>query len=95
MSDSAGGAWPEQDAIDSWFKAHDLEFRNEILMVLKNEVTKPRIEVQKENEKLKADIQVLALALDEAADDLDEFNTQGQQSTNEVYKELAKQYLRD
>jgi hypothetical protein len=44
MSDS----WPEQDAIDSWFKAHDLVFRNEQLLVLKEEVTKPRIEVQKQ-----------------------------------------------
>lgn len=50
MSNEGGGTWPEQDAIDLWFKAHDLHFRNEILMVLKDEVTKPRIFVQKELE---------------------------------------------
>ncbi len=40
-----------------------------------------------------ANIQKLAEALSEAATDLEEFNSQNQQSTNKEYRKLAQEYI--
>ncbi len=55
-------------------------------------------DLEKENEKLKADIQVLALALDKAGKELKEATIElgwGTDCGAENFKELAKQYLKD
>ena len=44
------------------------------------------------NEKDKS-IQLLAGKLKDAADDLEEFNSQGQQSTNNEYRDFANQFI--
>ena len=63
--------WPEQNAIDSWFKEHGLVFRNEQLLVLKNEVTKARVEAQDRLEQANKDKKELATALKEATNFMD------------------------
>jgi len=43
------GTWPEQNAVDEWFKRHSME--------LKNEVTEYRLRIQKEVETLKRKVE--------------------------------------
>lgn len=67
--------WPEQDAIDIWFKGHGIEMKQSYMMALKKAVTEPRLKVQDKVEQLqaqaekdKAEIERLRGALNEAAD---------------------------
>jgi len=51
--------WPEQDAIDAWFDKYGRRAPFSEVMELKNEATKPRIEVQKQLEISKRDYEVI------------------------------------
>jgi hypothetical protein len=58
-NNNGGGTWPEQDAIDLWIKKHNIAIVHQHTLELKNEVTKPRIEVQTQFEKAQQEIEQL------------------------------------
>ncbi len=47
----SGNTWPEQDAVDAWFEKH---LTRAAIMELKSAVTKYRIEVQTERDRLRS-----------------------------------------
>ena len=63
MSDQ-DSTWPEQNAIDAWFKEHGLDqFPHSAMMELKKAVTQPRLNVQDRIATLEAQLEAPRKAL--------------------------------
>ena len=61
---NGGCTWPEQDAIDIWIKKHNIAIVHQHTLELKNEVTKPRIEVQDKLEKANKELEQYKAVVD-------------------------------
>ena len=80
--------WSEIPTYEDYFPENATLGKNNT--ELKQQLKQSQLDLEQANK----DKQELAEALNDAADDLSEFNSQDQQSTNKEYKALAEKHLK-